>query len=247
MKKNNVKEIDFIAYDEYSANVKIFPEPMSKHLPYWYKNESNYEISHKNPNGNKMLVDNYHTNGTFKKCMPVKDPLFMGYAYLLFADVQIRTQHNDDSGIFWKVSEEVFSFETMPSTRRIPPPPGFGTTGMFRYRGGFNVKTPPGYSIMVTHPMGYHDLPFRTIPAIIDSDKNLHGIEPMIWLKDGIEDIVPKGTPIAQIIPFKRDDWKSNKIVPEGLKNFYDLEKTYRSYLKGIYYIKNVWSRKTFR
>jgi hypothetical protein len=54
------------------------------------------------------------------------------------------------------------------------------------------------------------------------------------FIKEGFTGIIPKGTPIAQIIPYERQEWIS-KETPSNLKE-YSLFMTLRdTYLHGFY------------
>ena len=65
--------------------------------------------------------------------------------------------------------------------------------------------TPKGYSTLYTHPLNQYDLPFMTFSGIIDTDEfNLTGPLRFI-LKEGFEGVIKKGTPLYQMIPFKRE------------------------------------------
>jgi len=72
------------------------------------------------------------------------------------------------------------------------------------------------------------ELPFQLLDSVIDKD---------IF-------ILEKGTPICQVIPFKREDWKSEKVEfneNENLKNGFLLKsKIVRSYKQQF------WQKKTY-
>ena len=107
-------------------------------------------------------------------------------------------------------------------------------------------KTPKGYSILVTAPFGHRDLPFHVIPAIIDSDRSTLEIVPPMWLKEGFEGIVEKGTPMFQVTPFKRESWESEFSYLENGEFEIKQEKNFNSTLVS-HYIKNVWSKKSYK
>ena len=54
-------------------------------------------------------------------------------------------------------------------------------------------------------------MPFQTLSGIIDSDVYNHGRNGNFpfYLENDFEGIIPAGTPLYQIIPIKREDWKS--------------------------------------
>jgi hypothetical protein len=52
----------------------------------------------------------------------------------------------------------------------------------------------------------------------MDNDKiKLPGSMPF-FLREGFSGVIPAGTPFAQIIPFKREDWTSEVIIEEPHK-----------------------------
>ena len=61
---------------------------------------------------------------------------------------------------------------------------------------------------MITHPLNRYDLPFITSSGIVDETVSWAGTF-SFWVKENFEGIIPYGTPMAQIIPFKRDSWEA--------------------------------------
>ena len=49
---------------------------------------------------------------------------------------------------------------------------------------------------------------FRILPGIVDTDDSYSPVNfPMVINDPDFEGLIPKGTPIAQVIPFKRESW----------------------------------------
>ena len=99
---------------------------------------------------------------------------------------------------------------------------------------------------MFLPPLGHHNIPFRSIPAIVDTDRSkLEIVQPM-WLKKDFTGVIEKGTPLVQVIPFKRDDWNSTfDYYEDGYYHNVVAEKNFRGTIVGNY-IKNHWSKKRF-
>jgi hypothetical protein len=116
----------------------------------------------------------------------------------------------------------------------------------FKYINKLWITTQPGYSISVLPPAGHYDLPFLQIPAVIDTDaKDLTPTPFPVWIKSGFEGIVEKGTPIAQVIPFKRESWHHEISVTENDNEYnYSLNK-WKTKI-GHQYIKSAWSKKRY-
>jgi antitoxin (DNA-binding transcriptional repressor) of toxin-antitoxin stability system len=112
----------------------------------------------------------------------------------------------------------------------------------------WSVETPPGYSALYTHPLNRFELPFLTVSGIIDNDKVILPGSMPFFVKEGFVGIIEAGTPIAQIIPFKREDWESEYASEKPLdlarKNVVNSQK-YRKPDGGVY--KNeVWEPRKY-
>jgi hypothetical protein len=94
--------------------------------------------------------------------------------------------------------------------------------------------------------MNRYDLPFYTMSGIVDSDN--WGLPVFIgfFLKRNFQGVIPKGTPIMQIVPFKRDSWELeiDDSAEAIQKEEYHAEDR-RSMLYG-YYKKTAWIKKFF-
>ncbi len=57
------------------------------------------------------------------------------------------------------------------------------------------------------HPANRLDLPFRTITGIVDCDAFRLGLVhfPALWVDRSFNGVLPRGTPVAQAIPVKRE------------------------------------------
>lgn len=241
-----MNKISFIARDKYAWDVFPKPYPASQALPNWWRDMTPYDKSSTNPDGKKLIVENFTANATFKKCTPMLDSLTLGYIVPLFADVQVRYEPGeDDPRISWKIKGiDVFQ-KHGESSKQIPPPPGYRNL-VYKYGNCWIPKTPKGYSVLVTEPFGYRDLPFKVITGVIDSDKSTLEIVTPMWIKEGFEGVVEKGTPMFQIIPFKRDNWKAEFDHYEDGEYRRLEDKNFNGTMVN-HYIKNHWSKKTFK
>lgn len=237
------KKIVFKAINPYVFDVQPKPVPASTLIPKWWKDAPPYDIGLENPSGSQIIIENRQSNASFKKCIPMLDMFTSGYIFTLWTDVQVRLI-NKEPRITWKVNQDVFTVQAT-HTQDIPSPEGFGRT-VFKYGNGWIPKTPKGYSVLITHPVAHQDSPLRTIPAIIDSDKSNFEASFPLWLKNDYEGIIKKGTPIAQIVPFKRDNWESSFDSYDERGYEKELDKGFNSTLIG-HYLNNAWSKKTYR
>ena len=114
----------------------------------------------------------------------------------------------------------------------------------FKWNSPWLIKTPKGYSTLFTHPLNHFDLPFITMSGIVDTDSYTMPINFPFILRSDFEGIIPKGTPIAQIIPIKRDSWLSEKLEYSEKSKF--MLDDLRSKLSRAYK-ERFWTKKEYR
>jgi hypothetical protein len=241
-KKNNSKKIIFKAQREHSQFLSPIPKPASNVIPDWYKKQKNFS------NGENNILKAIKTPavGTFKMCTPLVDTLTSGYLITLPADVLV-TNVSDTGGytpyISWRVEWAVLDSIEKDTHTNYPIPTGFNSQ-VFRWYFDFKIKTPSGYSCWITHPAHRWDLPFITMNGFVDTDKHPNSLLLPFFIREGFEGIIEEGTPIAQIIPLKRENWKSEKqdLGPED--NFMINNATKTKYVRG--YKEKFWSRKNY-
>ncbi len=241
------KKILFYPVTKESGDFTDPPSPASKYnIPKWFKDLPKYS------NNSSKFIFNGAPNLTVKSCLPVVDGFTSGYTFNLHCDVQISIE-NGNTIARWSFNQPGVPGPIM--SRRVNGQIQDDTCGWHNIEGysnlefnwfpSWSIKTPKGYSCFVTHPINRIDLPFYTLGGIIDTDGwGEAGSHPFL-LKKNWEGIIPKNTPIFQLIPFKRDSWKSeynNMMHEEARKNI----NTRNSYLKD-YYKKFVWKSKNFK
>jgi hypothetical protein len=242
-------EINFIYHNQLAYEMNIYPKPAKNFLPKWHKNMAPYEKINVDDNNKKINIENQQSNASAKKCTPMLDSMISGYIVPLWCDVQVKQIKNQETGkwfprITWRIDPDVFILHG-PSSREIPAPFGYDQE-VFKFATYFRIQTPKGYSIMINSPAGHYQLPFHAVPAIIDSDKSVIDNNFPCWIQTGFEGIVEKGTPMAQVTPFKRLDWKSKM-------SLISYEEHERQAQIGFYsnilnnYVKNIWSKKEYR
>ena len=233
MKKS--KKIEFIAVNKLNLDVFDKPQKTSSLVPDWYKAQQKYT-------GGKFSVgSNGNPNHTIKACMPVFDMMTAGYTITLPADVYFDNENND---IKWS-TDLLSCVESHPHQQfdQLEVPDGYRKDVAFKFIQPWIIKTPPGYSTLFIHPTYREDLPFYTLPAIVDTDKHPIMVNFPFLLKENFHGLIQYGTPIAQIIPFKRDDWKAEYSFSEI--NQHDLfqfaKRKLANRYKTFYRTKKVW------
>jgi len=172
------------------------PRPASEYLPEWYKKTQSYVTGKKKPDVQ------LGTPATIKKCIPVFDAITAGYILTSPADVYVNIV--DGKQFFQWAHYNLIQFHPV---EQAPEHPLKNEHAFAKWMNPWGIKTPSGYSVLLTEPM-HRDLPFNVFPGIIDSDTYTAPVNVIFAMKDpNFEGLIPKGTPIAQIIPFKRESW----------------------------------------
>lgn len=233
-----MKKIEIYSIDSISESLGFYPEPAKKHIPEWYKKLSNH-ISDEKTFLDKLGNFNY----TAKMCVPVLDSLTSGYLFFSSSDVTVGSDDYTKK-FFWSDPDmSVVGTHSQSQVSGLTIPDGF-SKDPYKWQNYWVFKTPPGYSTLFFHPFYRFDLPFVSLPAIVDTDKyNLPINFPFLIKKDFIGTI-NRGTPIIQAVPIKRDSWKS-KII--DVKE--DFSKKQHHLLKSFSergYKKIFWNRKEY-
>jgi hypothetical protein len=228
------KRVEEILYVDAYEFVSGFSTIKSK-IPQWYK-DSEYIV--KNPK------DPFNHAKGVKTCVPFLDSLISGYCYELPTDIYIGKDQNGKPYVQWPEGGPIIVQERHEDINKKIPTPAGHSDSHFIWITPAIFKLPDGYSALITHPFNRFDLPFTTMSGIADADGVMHRGNVPFFIKDGFEGYVSKGTPIAQILPFKRDSWemKEDKRLTELSKKNNANSKTV---LYG-WYKKNIWKKKSF-
>ena len=220
------------------------PKPGLDYLPEWYKKQKNYS------NGLNIAIpansDEEIVHATYKVCVPLIDTLTSGYILSTPADIYVAKANDttDIPSLSWKVTWQLLDFQNSKILGNYPPPHAHNPN-LFRWYVDWQIVTPNGYSLWVTHPSHRYDLPFTTINGFVDTDTHPNHLFLPFFIREGFEGIIPKGTPIAQLLPVKRENWELQKgVVKEGYDFVYNnVMKTHS--LRA--YKKLFWSKKSYK
>jgi hypothetical protein len=220
------------------------PQPASKFIPDWYKNMESHIGGIKKPDGRGG------TKATIKRCMPVFDAIAAGYIITLPADVYVSIKEYEAKDInTGELIEDLpvkkmqhfewsgFGLVGFHPIEQAPEHPARNEHPYPKWINHWAIRTPKGYSTMFVQPM-HRESVFTILPGIVDTDEYYAPINfPMVINDPNFEGLIPKGTPIAQVIPFKRESWKmeiggekelaeQEKVGQKLLTKFFDRYKT---------------------
>lgn len=184
---------------------------------------------------------------TLKHCPPFIDALSLGVMMLLPCDLTVT-----NGEISWE-----WEFPTILDAPITRSPLGVHVpeqaTGMpidldgqiiIKFTNYWTLETKYGWDLLFTHPLNRADLPFQTLSGIVSADRFTHGYVhfPAIWLQPDFSGVLPRGTPVAQVIPIPRQpltlavkpmteiDIKHSRSIQEALQSDTGVyRKTYRT------------------
>jgi hypothetical protein len=197
-------KIQFIPNLEDSNEGLLRPIPAVQSLPNWYKNKRPLL-----PGAEKHEVTpEQKKNVTVKWCNPFGDALAAGYFIVLENDVQVKQVEGTQEFVWFRGGD---NFIGSHSKEQIAPeliPEGYSGQP-WKFVNFWGIKTPPGYSTLFTHPMNRTELPFLTLSGVVDTDDYNQPVNFPFLIRSDFEGIIEAGTPIAQVIPFRRETWES--------------------------------------
>ncbi len=216
------------------------PVPVRNVVPDWYKKSPRFI------DGKEASIiyteRGARSNIGMKMCVPFFDAMICGYTATLGQDVQV-TRRPDGLKLDWLVDPTPINDRSSHGMELLPIPAGHYPQ-QYAWVTPFSIQTPPGYSVLITHPFNRYDLPFTTLNGIHDSDAIMpHGHLPF-YMKDNFEGVIPAGTPMYQIFPFKRDAWESEfdeTLGDKAAKRMWDgMTKMFG------HYRNNLWNKKEY-
>jgi hypothetical protein len=176
-----------------------------------------------------------------KACIPVFDALTSGYMVTLPCDVIAVDSNEFGNRLIWSPDWSVASTHLAEQVGELVPA-GY-EKAPYKWHTEWQIKTPKGYSLLITHPLYSFETPFITMSAVVDTDTYDIPLNLPFILREDFIGTIPKGTPIAQIIPIKRENWKSKILKYDPVIKFNSnkirtiAEKSYK---------KTIWSKKTY-
>ena len=242
-----MKKIKFTPQSKETSLLEPTPKPAKFHVPDWYRDSPKSVTKEKELSDENGIAKMTSEMATFKECIPFIDTLTSGYMLTLPATIRVYQQQNELGNlspyIKWNVGWDLVDTQDSLTFPNYPVPQGCSSTG-FRWLNNWKIETPAGYSSLIIHPLHRHDLPFYTLTGFIDTDKMPNAVVFPFFIKEGFEGDIPMGTPIAQVIPVKRENWETEKGEYHE-----DMPLIRKNNIKMLYvktYKKLYWSKKSY-
>ena len=199
--------IDFTTFNEES--LRNFKPVLAKSVaPDWWKKMKIFQA-----------VRGRRTQ-TIRSCPAMHDWLKSGWYILANRDIEVLVGQ-DREGLS---NENFITLDSSDSGYNSPSHPSEQFDNAFDYiknnkghvkdafkmRNPWNIITPPGYSTFYLEPFLFQNDYFATWQGIIDTDKfntNLDNSQIILYPKTEESFTITKGTPLVQVIPYKREEW----------------------------------------
>jgi len=148
---------------------------------------------------------------TIKKCPPVIDAMTSGFLMPLASDLKV-----EDGEFTWErdLPAGISNYSRSPIDfhvgSQVAGTPFFDDDRfIIKFNNFWTIELPPGYSLLVTHPINRDDLPFTTLSGLVDADRYHEAFVhfPARWRDPSFNGTLPKGTPVAQCLPIRREAW----------------------------------------
>lgn len=197
MKKQEI--VFTLQYGDEAMPEAYYPIPAEKNIPQWYKNMSSYFSK---ANGKEK-----RETETLKRCMPVFDAFTAGYLLLLHTDITISYDENKVLQVNW--SNDIGDAISFHGAHQLVGYRGLDLPmGAPKLRNPWGIKTPRGYSCYFMPPTHRDKTGIRILEGYVDTDTYNTPVQFPFLVDEGFEGDILAGTPIAQVIPFKRDNFK---------------------------------------
>lgn len=197
-----MKKIQFNKISEHAGITGHEPSPSTRAIPKWFKEMSKYIMYGNKPSFN----GSGSADATIKACPPFLDSMMSGYMIYTEFDIYV-SQEGDRPECQWRAGGDLVSYHSKEQLVSEQIPEGYNEQPL-KFNNFWQIKTPPGYSTLFTHPLNRTDLPFLTISGVVETDLYENTINFPFLIKEGFEGTIPAGTPIVQLSPFKREVWK---------------------------------------
>src|SRR5512140_2262158 len=178
---------------------------------------------------------------TVKRCPPFIDAMTTGFLIPLICDLKVEngefTWDNDlPAGGAVSVPRSPIGIH---DAGQVTGTPLFDADRfLIKFHNLWTIEAPEGYALLFTHPVNRFDLPFTTLTGLVDCDR-YHDAWinfPAHWHDGAFSGVLPKGTPVAQCFPVKREAWavRTAAFTEEEAQRTQDLLSDIRRE-KGVY------------
>jgi hypothetical protein len=185
--------IEFLCRDE-DRGVIPPPVPARNELPDWYR---------RLPTVDRDVLSATNDGVTIKRCLPFLDAMVAGWIIPLAAEVRL---HIHDGG---KVVDAGWEFDRpMVSNHGAFQVAGnpYEPRPALKFHNYWTIRTDPGWSCLFVPPLNRPSPVVEVLSGIVDTDRFTNEVNfPFVAIADDGVHVLDQGTPLIQVIPFRRD------------------------------------------
>jgi len=229
-------EVKFVDISKKIAE-QYYPKPARNSLPQWYLELEAYH-------GGKPSLEDNAINDTAKRCIPMIDVMSTGYILFTPTDINVTLDENGVHYFQWPHARgiELHSNWQLKGHKKAEQ-----FVGIPKYVMDWAIWTPPGYSCLITPPFNRDDSVFEIFSGVIDTDKyHIPGSLPFLLSDPKFTGLIPAGTPLAQVTPFRRESYKMTIGDESDVKESEGQFEILRSVFRNAYR-KFFWSPKSYK
>lgn len=212
------KNIKFLGLDELVYEAFEPPVKASKALPEWVK----------------KLQNESEDFTTAKRCLPLVEASSEGYVWKSHSDIEFVVKENEKKQIYldlnfpnknnlFPISEHVrivdqhspqqvyVKGDSPEETEKLHG--GVCFKQVYKLNNLFVIETPKGYSCRFKSLSNSFNIPLQIFEGVVETDHFYQTVNfPFRYLGPPVPHkyLIKKGTPLVQIIPFKREKWTSS-------------------------------------
>jgi len=171
------------------------PVPAKAAMPDWFR---------RLPAIDPAVLSATNNGLTVKRCMPFLDALTLGYILPLAATVRLEIAEGGAKvHAGWEFDKVMVSnhgsYQVAGHVLGNKPP--------MKFHNYWTIRTPPGWSCLFVAPLNRSGLSVEIISGVVDTDTyaSLINFPFFATAPDGVHTI-HKGTPLVQVIPFRRSE-----------------------------------------
>lgn len=186
--------IEFLCRPE-DEGVIAAPVPARSMLPDWFRRLPAVDPAHLSATNNAL---------TAKRCMPFFDALATGWILPIAATV--RLQVSDEGRMVqagWEFDRVMVSNHASPQVAGHPMQP----RPPVKFHNHWTIRTAAGWSCLFLPPLNRPHPAFECVAGIVDTDSYASPVHLPFFATgaDGVH-VIERGTPLVQVIPFRRAD-----------------------------------------
>jgi hypothetical protein len=208
------------------------PYPANKEIPDWFKS---------------MPAENEADGGsvrTIKNCLPFLEAMACGYVIPVVADITLSLDHAGE----FRGQSSYASIVQMHLPNQVPGAP-FANRLIVKILNPWLIRTPPGYSTLFLPLLNRFELPLFPLAGLVETDIFYREVNfpAILRMAPGTSLALPRGTPLVQVIPIKRDEFQS-EFVPPDIEKFNAMDLATRESPENYnFYKNNFWRKKSYR